>query len=56
MVHVPDPNIVTFEPETVHKDVVKLVNVGVKPEEAVADTENAEGEYVRPDSDPKVIV
>ena len=44
MVQVPDAIIVTFEPETVQKEVVKLENVGASPEEAVADKAKATGE------------
>ena len=53
---VPDANIVTFEPETVHIDVVRLEKVGLRPDVAVADTENAVGEYVRPARAPNEMV
>ena len=54
MVHVPSASIVTFEPLTVHMDVVRLENVGVRPDDAVADTAKAVGLYVRLESAPKV--
>jgi len=55
-VHEPAATIVTVDPDTVHIDVVRDVNATVKPDDAVADTENAASPYVFPANEPNEIV
>ena len=55
IVQVPSASIVTFAPLTVHTDVVRLEKVGLRPDDAVADTAKGDELYVRFDNVPNVI-
>lgn len=54
-VHVPSANIVTLEPLSEHVPLVRLENVGLNPDDAVAETAKAVGLYVRFANVPNVI-